>query len=90
MRQQADTTAALQRGGMYYLGQGVAEDNAEALRFSQLAAAQGHPSALCRVALCHEKGWGVAADVAEAIRWYRRAQAAGDTPAAGKLQNLQA
>ena len=69
-------------------GRGVAQDLAEALRWHQLAAAQGHPDALLNVAGFHEYGRGVAADVAEAIRWYRRAQAAGCTEAADRLHRL--
>ena len=80
-------------GNMYWKGLGdvgVARDDAEALRWFQLAAAQGHPVALYWVAYCHGQGLGVAADVAEAIRWYRRAQAAGEPRAAGALQRLRA
>jgi hypothetical protein len=77
-------------GGMYYLGQGVAEDYAEALRLNQLAAAQGHSTALFNVAVYHERGHGVRKNKAAAIRWYRRAQAAGDPGAAAALQRLRA
>ena len=75
---------------MYYYGLGVAQDPTEALRWYQLAAAQGHPTALYNVAVCHENGQGVRKNKAAAIRWYRRAQAAGDTDAADKLQELGA
>jgi len=78
-------------GDLFFCGQVVDEDEVEALRWFQLAAAQGHPYALYYVAGSHEEGWGgVAADVAEAIRWYRRAQAAGHPHAAGNLQDLGA
>ena len=75
---------------MHNVGQGVAQDRAEALRLYQLAAAQGLPQALYWVALCHEHGRGVGQNKAEAIRWYRRAQAAGDVNAADELQRLRA
>jgi TPR repeat protein len=75
-------------GLLYSYCEGVAQDYAEALRLWQLAAAQGHPSALYNVGQCHEHGYSVAADVAEAVHWYRRAQAAGDISAAGKLHRL--
>ena len=75
---------------MYINGDGVAQDRAEALRWHQLAAAQGHPEALFNVADCHEKGQGVRKNKAEAIRWYRRAQAAGHPDAANDLQRLRA
>ena len=66
--------AQCELGDMYK--NAVAQDYVEALRLYQLAAAQGLPRALSKVAHCHEKGYGVAADAAEAIRWCRRAQAA--------------
>ena len=75
---------------MYYLGDGVARDYAEALRLYQLAAAQGYPTALFDVAECHEDGRGVRKNKAAAIRWYRRAQAAGHPRAAAELQRLRA
>ena len=75
---------------MYFLGRGVAEDLAEALRLYQLAAAQGHPDALYFVGAFHEHGEGVPENKAEAIRWYRRAQAAGYSDAAAALQRLGA
>ena len=56
----------------------VAPDHTEALRWYHRAAAQGFPTAIDKVAYCHQHGIGVPADEAEAIRWYRRAQAAGD------------
>jgi TPR repeat protein len=74
---------------MYDYGLGVAQDSAEALRLYQLAAAQGHPTALYRVAVFHECGLGgVAVDVAKAIHWYSCAQAAGEPDAADKLLRL--
>jgi hypothetical protein len=42
--------AQLGLGYIYYLGFGVVEDHAEALRLFQLAVAQGHPDALFWIA----------------------------------------
>jgi TPR repeat protein len=53
-----------------------AQDRAEALRWYQLAAAQGHPEAMYGVAYCYDKGEGVAVNYTEAIWWLQRAQAA--------------
>ena len=70
-------------GTMYCLAVGVATDDAESLRWHQLAVAQGHPGALIHVAECHEYGWGgVRKNKAAAIRCYRRAQAAGSSSGA--------
>jgi len=83
-------------GFMYYHGMGVAKDfakdfaenDAEALRWHQLAAAQGNAWAMYWVALCIEKGRGVPKNKAEAIRWHRRAQAAGCSDAANAVRRL--
>jgi TPR repeat protein len=75
---------------MYTRGFGVAQDHAEALRWHQLAAAQGHGSALYWVASYHLEGQGVPKNKAEAIRLYRRALAAGCSYAAISLQWLVA
>ena len=80
--------AQLSLGSMYGCGVGVAQDYAEALRWYQLAAAQGHPGALYMVAECHEYGYGICKNKAEAIRWYRRALAAGLYYAEDCLQRL--
>ncbi len=92
-------------GWIYYLGEGVAEDNAVALHWCKLAATQGHPTvalhwcklaaaqglphALHWVAFFYHYGFGVAADTAEAICWYKRAHAAGDPRAAADLQQCR-
>jgi TPR repeat protein len=75
---------------MYDLGQGVAQNHAEALRWYQLSAAQGNPFALFNVAAYHESGQGARKNKAAAIRWYRRAQAAGCTEAAAELRRMRA
>ena len=75
---------------LYCNGFGPSADHAEALRWFQLAAAQGNPGALFYVGYMHERGEGVQADEAEAIRWYRRAAAAGHIQAAICLRTLGA
>jgi TPR repeat protein len=67
-------------GQMYQDGQGVAESFTEALRWLNLAAAQGHSHAMRNVAACHE---------IESSIWYERAQAAGDPEAEEVLERLE-
>jgi TPR repeat protein len=64
-------------GIVYYDGCVVALDFVEALRWWQLAAAQGHPAALFFVGQCYERGHGVRKCKAAAIRFYSRVQEAG-------------
>jgi TPR repeat protein len=62
--------------------------HAEALRWFQLAATQGHPDALFASGLMHELGHGVPVNGAEAILWYSRAAAAGHCRATHCVQKL--
>jgi TPR repeat protein len=83
--------AQYRQGWIPYHGHIVVRDFTEALRLYQLAAAQGYPQALYKVAECHEHGLGgVPKNKVEAIRWYRRAQAAGNPNAAEDLRRLKA
>jgi TPR repeat protein len=74
---------------VYEGGHCLPSQHAEALRWFQLAAAQGHSDSLFVVGLMHELGHGVTADITEAIRWYSRAAAAGHLRAAQCVQKLQ-
>ena len=67
---------------------GVAQDDAEAVRFWKLAADQGFTRAAFNLGWMYENGRGVARDLAEAIRWYERAAAKGDEKA--KAAHLRA
>ena len=71
-------------------GYGVAQDNAEALRWCKLAATRGHGETLHFVGFGYEKGHGVAADWVEATRWYKHPAAAGHSSAAYQLKRLGA
>ena len=73
---------------VYEGGHCLPSQHAEALRWFQLAAAQGHPDALFAVGLMHELGHGVPADITEAILWYSRAAAAGHLRAAHCVRKL--
>ncbi len=63
---------------LYAFGQGVAQDDAEGLRWTRKAAASGYGPALNQLGVAYEKGSGVAKDEAEAIRWYRKAVEKGN------------
>jgi hypothetical protein len=75
---------------MFYLGQGVAQDYAEAARLYRLAAEQGHVAAQFNLGSMFENGEGVAQDRGEAIRLYRLAAAQGDADATAALERLGA
>jgi TPR repeat protein len=73
---------------LFLNGHGDIENYPEALRWFQLAAAQGHIASCFLIAHFYHHGYGICADVAEAIRWYRRAAAAGHARAAYTLTDL--
>jgi len=62
---------------MYDSGQGVEQDDNEAVRWYRLAAGQGYAEAQCNLGVSYEVGKGVERDEAEAATWYRLAAAQG-------------
>ena len=62
---------------MYATGEGVPEDDAEAVRWYRLAAEQDDASAQYFLGFAYANGRGVPEDYAEAVRWYRLAAEGG-------------
>jgi TPR repeat protein len=62
---------------MYDKGEGVPEDDAEAVKWYRLAGEQGNASAQTNLGFMYDKGYGVPKDDAEAVRWYRLAAEQG-------------
>ena len=58
---------------MYDQGQGVIEDDIEAVRWYRLAAEQGLDAAQYQLGVMYTEGRGILKDEAAAVRWYRRA-----------------
>ena len=69
--------AQLVLGGLYDTGEGVPEDDAEAVRWYRLAAEQGLAEAQVNLGVMYDNGEGVPEDDAEAARWYRLAAEQG-------------
>ena len=67
---QGDAKAQTSLGYCYESGEGAAQDNAEAVKWYRMAAAQGFP-AQCGLGYCYGTGKGVAQDHAEAARLFR-------------------
>ena len=86
--EQGDAAARTELGRRYYAGRGVPRDDAEAVRWTRLAAGQGHAPAQYNLGLLHFRGRGVAADDAAAARWYRSAAEQGHPPAQAALSAL--
>lgn len=81
LAEQGDAAAHLKVGLMYYNGQGVLQDYAEAIQWFRKSALQGNPFAQSNVGYMYEKGEGVPQDYLEAAKWYRQAAERGNAQA---------
>ena len=66
---------------MYANGEGVPENDAEAVKWYRLAAEQGHADAQFNLGNMYARGDGVPENDAEAVKWYRLAAEQGDAVA---------
>jgi len=72
-------------GLMYDNGEGVPQDDGEALKWYFKAAKQGHAYAQVNLGVMYENGQGVSQNYAEALKWYRKTAEQGETIAQAKL-----
>jgi TPR repeat protein/V8-like Glu-specific endopeptidase len=82
---QGDAVAQFLLGAMYENGEGVAEDDAEAVKWYRKSADQGDAVAQFLLGAMYENGEGVAEDEAEAVKWYRKSADQGDADAQNSL-----
>jgi len=71
--EQGDAFAQSYLGAMYYNGEGVPQDYAEAVKWYRLAANQGLAAAQFNLGLKYYNGEGVPQDYAEAVKWHQLA-----------------
>ena len=81
LAERGDAKAQVNLGLMYDNGEGVPQDDAEAVRWYRLAAEQGNADAQVNLGVMYDVGQGVPQDYAEAVRWYRLAAEQGDADA---------
>lgn len=70
---------------VYFNGRGVTQDDAEAVKWFRLAAAQGNADAQSNLGTMYGNGQGVAQDYAEVVKWFRLAAAQGNAAAQNNL-----
>ncbi len=70
------------------MGEGVAKDAVEAVRWFRKAADQGLPESQRVLGLCYEKGQGITADPIEAYAWLLLASQQSDREAKTELDGL--
>jgi TPR repeat protein len=74
MAEKGDALAQSKLADAYFIGRlGVAENQAEAVRWLRKAAAQNFANAQLNLGNCYWRGQGVDKDVTEAMKWYRKA-----------------
>ncbi len=78
LAEQGNADAQFYLGVMYRDGQGVPQNDAEAVQWYRKAAEQGDASAQYKLGIGYGKGQGVPQDDAEAAKWYRKAAEQGD------------
>ncbi|MCH7693774.1 MAG: sel1 repeat family protein, partial [Proteobacteria bacterium] len=71
--EQGSVVAQINLAAMYYKGQGVPQDDAEAATWYRKAADQGDAVAQNNIGLMYDNGRGVPQDYGAAVKWYRRA-----------------
>ena len=70
---QGDADAQSNLGVMFERGQGVPQNNAEAVKWYRLAADQGLAQAQFNLGVMYDDGRGVPQDDVQAVQWYRLA-----------------
>ena len=78
---QGHARAQFNVGNMYDIGQGVPENDAEAVKWYRKTAEQGNSDAQNILGIMYNNGNGVRQDYAEAVKWYRKAADQGDVEA---------
>ena len=81
LAEQGDAEAQLNLGIRYANGEGVPEDDAEAVKWYRLAAKQGLARAQSYLGIMYGNGDGVPENYAEAVKWFRLAAAQGQEDA---------
>ena len=77
LAREGNAVAQFYLGVMYYGGDGVQKDAAQAAAWFRKAAAQGYASAQYNLGVMYEHGQGVPQDYVQAVVWYRKAAVQG-------------
>ncbi len=67
-----EANAQKELGSLYFSGEGVQQDFAQALHWYTQAAEQGNAIAIYNIGVLHDKGLGLTKDYKEAGKWYRK------------------
>lgn len=84
-----DVTAMNALGRTYDIGNGVEEDDAEAVTWFRKAAEQGSDHAQFNLGVKYVKGEGVKKDLAEGLKWVKKAAEQGNPTAQGNVPKIE-
>jgi len=85
LAEQGDASREFDLARVYFEGNGVTKDHAEALRWYRKAAEQGHIKAQFALGEMYLRGQGTATDYTEALRWTQKAAEENDPKAEAAL-----
>ncbi len=86
--EKGDPFAQYNLGVAYANGEGVVQDNGEAVKWFRKAAEKDITEAQFNLGICYVNGWGVPKDDAEAAKWFRKAADKGDADAQFRLGTM--
>ena len=90
LAKQGEAYAQHNLGVMYENGEGVPENDAEAVKWYRKAADQGEANAQFNLGVMYDNGDGVPENDAEAVKWYRKAADQGYVKAQHNLAYMYA
>jgi len=85
LAEKGQVTAQYNLGVMYFKGEGVQQNYAEAAKWYRKAAEQGYAKAQYDLGVMFQHGQGVRQNYDEAVKWYHRAAEQGYAPAQHNL-----
>ncbi len=88
LAKQGNAKAQYNLGFMYNHGEGVPQDDAEAVKWYRKAAEQGNAGAQNNLGFMYRKGQGMPQDDAEAVGWWRKAAEQGHATAQYNLGSM--
>ena len=90
LAEQGDADAQYNLGVMYANGEGVIEDDKEAVKWYRLAAEQGNAEGQFNLGTMYARGEGVIENYKEVVKWYRLAAEQGYADAQSHLAYMHA
>ena len=78
LAEQGDSYAQYKLGLMYDYGEGVIEDDTQAVYWFRKAAEQGHTKGQYSIGYMYASGRGIAKDDTQAVYWFRKAAEQGE------------